>query len=254
MSTKYAAIVPAAGMGTRLPDKTQSKEVLAVGTRSGRARPAIAHLLACIDEVDVDEVAVVLRAGKRDIREYLGGEDAPQLTYRLANTTGTRGVAETVGLGLQSLDAPASYSIVFGFPDILLKPSDAYVHLVSALENGDADVVLGLFPTQTPSKMDMVAVDDEARVLDIQIKPANTELSLTWILAVWRPTFSACLQDMLSDDKWIEQFQQTEAHLGSAFLAAMAKGLRIDAVAFPDGQSLDIGTPEDYERAQHWID
>ena len=254
----YAAnllgVVPAAGLGTRLPNRAKSKEILTVGTAHGRGQPSMSHLLRSFERAGVDDVAIVLRTGKQDIERYLESDVAPALTYHPTHTSGTRGVAETVALGLNLFAGASSQTVVFGFPDILFRPADAFVPLLATLERGDADVVLGLFPTRTPSKMDMVSVDNRLRVRDIQIKPRSTDLSLTWILAVWRPSFSAFLLDAIEGSRWSTEHQTDEAHLGYVFLSAMANGMQIEAVSFPAGESLDIGTPEDFYRAQEWSD
>jgi glucose-1-phosphate thymidylyltransferase len=117
------------------------------------------------------------------------------------------------------------------------------VKLIHRLENSDADVVLGLFPTDNPSKMDMVDTDDVGRVTDIQIKPGSTTLDLTWIIAAWRPSFSAYVAE-----------HHNGAHLGHVLQRAMADGLRVESQSFPAGRSLDIGTPDDLGRARTWSD
>ena len=57
-----------------------------------------------------------------------------------------------------------------GFPDILFRPVDAFVHLLSHLKNSEADVVLGLFPTNPLQRTDMDMVE---------IKENHTVASLT---------------------------------------------------------------------------
>jgi glucose-1-phosphate thymidylyltransferase len=46
--------------------------------------------------------------------------------------------------------------VAMGFPDILFQPDDAFVRLLARLEASNADVVLGLFPTEEPQKAGMV--------------------------------------------------------------------------------------------------
>jgi NDP-sugar pyrophosphorylase family protein len=38
--------------------------------------------------------------------------------------------------------------------------------------------------------------------------------------------------------------------MSQVFAAALAAGLEIDSVTFPEGSFLDVGTPEDLERAR----
>jgi glucose-1-phosphate thymidylyltransferase len=235
----YVAVIPAAGAGTRLPDRELSKELMPYASPDRAQKPVISHLLQCFSRAGVDDTVVVLRDDKTDIVDYLAGSEWSGKRFRFTMTPGTSGVPETVALGVNEVGA---HNVAFGFPDILFEPRDAFVKLMDRLDRSGADIVLGLFPTDTPEKMDMVATDSAGRVTDIVIKPESTTLELTWILATWSPRFSAFLAD-----------NHGGSHLGDAFLSAMADGFAIEAVAFEEGRSLDIGTPEDLARAEQWM-
>ena len=45
-----------------------------------------------------------------------------------------------------------------------------------------------------------------------------------------------------------------ELYPGDLLQVAVDEGLRVEAVHFPAGRHLDIGTPEDLERARSWPD
>jgi glucose-1-phosphate thymidylyltransferase len=237
--SRYVAVIPAAGAGTRLPDRELSKELMPYSSPDRAEKPVISHLLQCLQRAGVDDVVIVLRDDKTDIVEYLTSPAWSGGRFRFTTTPGTSGVPETVALGVS--DA-GRHNIAFGFPDILFEPEDAFVALMDRLDGSDADIVLGLFPTDTPQKMDMVATDDRGRVTGIEIKPKSTALGLTWILAAWTPTFS----DFLAQ-------HHGGHHLGDAFLLAMDEGITIESVAFENGRSLDIGTPDDLARARQWV-
>jgi len=252
--SEYVALLPAAGIGSRLPDRSGSKELVRFGDNQEHSKPVIAHVLSCIQLAGIDDVIVVLRKGKKDISEYLASNEWNQVNFTVKITPGTSGVPETVALGL---DNDQSRNVVFGFPDILFEPPDAFAKLIRRLEESEADVVLGLFPTETPQKMDMVETDDSGQVIDIQIKPKSTKLDLTWILAVWRPSFSAYLNEVVYGNatRLAELAANHDgSHLGHVFQLAMADGLSIDAESFGDGRSLDIGTPDDLCLARTWLD
>jgi len=246
-------LLPAAGTGSRLPDHELSKELLPFGNADERGEPVISHLLNCVREAGIRDVIVVLRQGKWDIPDYLAGSEWAHVRFSYKITRGTSGVPETVALGLQDAGARR---VVFGFPDILFEPKDAFTRMIERLDNTDADVVLGLFPTENPSKMDMVDSGDDGRVLDIEIKPGDTALALTWILAVWKPAFSTYLSNLLSKNPARLDELATDpggTHLGHVFQLAMADGMLIASESFADGRSLDIGTPDDLARARAWV-
>lgn len=245
----YVGLIPAAGVGSRLPGRKLSKEMLPVSLCRGAQSPVLDHLITSMIRAGVTDIRVVLREEKQDVADYLAGEQWQGIRFDNLTTPGTSGVAETVALGLEGI---GEQQIAFGFPDILFEPGDAFNKMMQKLQNSDADVVLGLFPTNNPRKMDMVDVDHTGRVRRIDIKPRQTDLALTWILAVWSPAFSAFLLEQSSQSLFGLGQESGEAHLGCAFQLAIANGFHINSVSFPEGRSLDIGTPDDLERARHW--
>lgn len=245
----YVGMIPAAGSGSRLPDRKLSKELLPVGSTG---QPVIAHLLRSMHAAGVGNITVVLRESKWDLFDYLTGENWQHMCIGVRTTAGTSGVSETVVVGL---DDNQDSNILFGFPDILFEPSDAFAKLMEKLETGNSDVVLGLFPTPNPARSDMVDADTDGKVIDIEIKPCNTKLKMTWILAAWKPTFTRYLVRLLRDDyDRVRKFATDPAdnHLGYIFRLAIADGMTLDSVSFDRGRSLDIGTPEDLALAQTW--
>ena len=237
--SEYVALLPAAGIGSRLPNRQGSKELLRFGGGTEDGDPVISHVLGCMDLAGINNVIVVLRDEKKDIFEYLTSSEWSHFKFAFEFTPGTSGVPETVALGLGGTQAR---SVIFGFPDILFEPRDAFVRLIERLDKSGADVVLGLFPTGNPSKMDMVATDESGCVTEIEIKPDATTLDLTWILAAWRPSFSAYIAA-----------NHEGSHLGDIFQLAMADGMQIESEPFIEGRSLDIGTPDDLDRAKTWL-
>ena len=251
---EYVAILPAAGIGSRLPGRLLSKEMLPFGDTDQGGSPVISHVLSCMQQAEIDNVIVVLRREKKDIYNYLSTNEWNHINFTFKITPGTSGVPETVAIGL---DEAPTRRIVFGFPDILFQPADAFVKLIQRLESSNADVVLGLFPTDSPSKMDMVETDDDGSVLSIDIKPEHTALSLTWIIAAWEPSFSTYLSNLVHNDPARIAEVATrpgDSHLGHVFQLAMAGGLQIQSVSFEHGRSLDIGTPSDLSLARTWLD
>lgn len=247
---EIVGVIPAAGEARRMGSLPCSKEVLPIRDPRDPAsapRPVASHLLERMRQAGAGKVFIVLRAGKWDIPATFG--DGSDLGLRLAYLLVHRfeGPAYTVA----QVRAFTRESIVLlGFPDILYEPEDAYLHLLRERSAASADVVLGLIPTDRPEKMDMVAAEPDGRVSRIHIKPAETDLTYAWILAVWGPTFSAFLEDYLErlDVEATRAPLTREIHIGEVFQAAIAAGLAVSSVSFPGGRCLDIGTPEDLDR------
>lgn len=147
--------------------------------------------------------------------------------------------------------------IALGFPDILFQPDDAFARLLDRQARNQADVVLGLFPTDRPQKAGMVDFDDQGVVRVIIEKPPQTDLRYMWAIAVWTPAFTQFLHEYLIDieanklrndtDKLIPA--RSELPIGDVIQAAIYNGMRVEAEVFPQGSYLDIGTPDDLVRA-----
>jgi glucose-1-phosphate thymidylyltransferase len=255
----FIALIPAAGIASRLPGVTGSKEMLPVPARDSSSHaattePVICHLLRSLRLAGVAETRIVLRAGKWDIPDHLSHHDWYDLNLNFILTRGTSGVPETVATGLR--DRPGN-NVIFGFPDILFEPMDAMEKLARRLQDSEADVILGVFPTGNPAKMDMVMIDQDDRVLTIEIKPERTSLSYTWITAAWTPTFTDYFLGLQQNAPTRVREQAAadgDLHLGHLLQLALDDGLRVEAEVFTNGRSLDIGTPDDLDAARNWLD
>jgi glucose-1-phosphate thymidylyltransferase len=201
------------------------------------------HLLESIRDAGATNAFVVLRKGKWDIPNYFGAgmSFGPRLAYVITEVLD--GVPFSVD---QAYDLLKEKRILFGFPDILFQPKTAFVQLIQRQRSTEADAVLGLFPTAHSDTMDMVEITDRGRVTAIEVKPAQTALTFTWILAVWTRRFFDFLHDTVnaSSDNPGEASVNREIHMGHVIQMAITAGLDIDSVSFPDGTCLDIGTQE----------
>jgi glucose-1-phosphate thymidylyltransferase len=147
--------------------------------------------------------------------------------------------------------------VVFGFPDIIFKPDDAFTMLLNRHAESKADVVLGIFPAHQPQKMDMVELDSDGRIREIVIKPEKSNLHYTWIIGVWTAVFTEFMHDFLSDRQKSENTHQVgkggettqELFVGDVLQAAIDAKMLVDSVIFDGGKYLDIGTPEDMYKA-----
>ena len=91
----------------------------------------------------------------------------------------------------------------------------------------------------------------------IDIKPQNTHLTYTWILAAWSPTFTNFLYSYLEGvepklQRDLQQGHATKKHeyyMGHVFQAALKTDIKIRHVIFETGRYVDIGTPEDLATA-----
>lgn len=252
-------LIPAAGTASRLGPIPCSKEVLPVGFTAAedgeRRRPkgAAEHLLGSMRSAGAGRALVVVRTGKWDVPTFLeaAGPSEPRRAYVV--TGPTRGVPFTLEAAVPFLGGAR---VLFGFPDILFEPESALARVLDRQEEQGADLVLGLFPAARPEKMDMVDLGPEGEVRSVVVKPEETDLRHTWILAAWTPVFTRflarwCRQRRAGDPAGpaASAEEPEELHLGHVVGSALDEGMDVDAVIVDGGGYVDIGTPEELASA-----
>lgn len=243
-------LIPAGGVAARLAPLPCSKELVPVGfyeTPNGlRPKPVCLYLIERMRAAGIAQAFVVLRPGKWDIPAYLGDGSAfgIDLAYRTVHIP--HGSPYTLD---QAYPFVQHSLVALGLPDIIFEPEDAYARLIARQRERGADLVLGLFPTAQPHTADMVAADADGRVRQIVIKPPQSELRDTWMIALWTPAFSHLLHRYLAEElpRWSDpdpaRRPQRETQIGTIFQAAIDGGMAVDSLRFPEGSALDVGNP-----------
>ena len=255
-------LIPAAGQATRLAPLPCSKELYPVGFRfmaesqSWRPKVVCHYLLEKMRLAGITKTYIILREGKWDIPAYFG--DGRMLNMNLAYLMMGLPFGAPYTLD-QAYPFVRQALVALGFPDVMFQPDDAFQQLLARQAAQHADVVLGLFPTDQPHTADMVDTDPAGRVRRILVKPAQTDLHYTWMIALWTPKFTHFMHKyLISVQEKMNQYDlgDQEAHppelyIGDVVQAAVDKGLAIDTVLFPDGTCLDIGMPQNLIKAVH---
>jgi glucose-1-phosphate thymidylyltransferase len=257
---EIVGLVPAAGTGSRLGQLPCSKELLPVGFQNNRAgtqmhAKVVSHyLMERMQRAKVSKVFVILRKGKWDIPAYFG--DGKNLGISLAYLMMDLpfGVPYTLD---QAYPFVKDSLVVFGFPDILFEPKDAYEQLLETQNKSGSDIVLGIYQADQPHLMDMVDIDNLGCVKRIDIKPASTDLQYTWIIAAWTPVFTRYMHDYVfeqkaklnSDHPFQPNSDDKELHLGQVIDSAIQNGIQIETVIFSQNAYLDIGNPKNLKKA-----
>ncbi len=221
------------------------------GSGAQRPRPVADYLMESMRAAGVTEAFMVLAPGKWDIPACFGNgnTDGWNLAYLIRDLP--YGVPFTLDAAFPFV---GDRYVVFGFPDIIFSPVDAISRLIARQETTGADVVLGVFQVDQPSKWDGIEFGADGKIATIHPKPHNSTLGYTWILAVWKPTFSLFMHRFVEDDVASRNVQDSEpgsedVSLGIVLQAALKAGLHFEHVTLEDGYCLDIGTPEDLSKA-----
>lgn len=248
-------LLPAGGQATRISPLPLSKELYPIGFhplgQDGSLRPKVAchYLLERMRSAGIQKAFFILRSSKWDIPAYFGDGLMLEMHLGYLIMRLPYGVPYTLD---QAYPFVKDAIVALGFPDILFEPEDVFTKLLDRQSKSQADVVLGLFPTEQPEKAGMVDFDDSGRVHKIIEKPAKTDLRYMWGTAVWSPTFTQFLHEYLLEVE--ATYAATDAvrqelPIGDVIQAALERGLQVEAEVFAEGRYLDIGTPENLVKA-----
>jgi glucose-1-phosphate thymidylyltransferase len=233
-----------------------SKELYPIGFHKVNGadglRPKVVshYLLEKMVIAGIRKAYFILRQGKWDIPAYWG--DGQMLGIDLAYVVidGSSGPPDTIDRANSFI---RDKIVVFGFPDILFRPTDVFTKLLARLDRSRSDVVLALFPAHDSKAMDMVDIDARLRVRAIHLKPRKTRLKYAWLCAVWTPTFTEFLHQFLQG---VRSGRNTglignrridaagDIPVGAVLRAAVQTNVKVEGVTFPTGRYIDIGTPQ----------
>ena len=248
---QVVGLLPAGGQRTRIGPLPCSKELFPIGFRSHEEgqdlRPKVVshYLLEKMRLAGIQEVYIVLRPGKWDIPAYFG--DGSALGMHLAYLM--LGVPFGVPFTLdQAYPFVRNATVAFGFPDMLFDPEDCFVKLLRRQSASRADITLGLVPANPPPlKEDRVDFDNDGNVRKLVLNNSESNLRYSWVVAVWRPTFTQFLHNYVRDK--IVDAQNIELSAGHAIQSAIEAGLKVDSFVLGETPYLDIGTPDGLLRA-----
>lgn len=243
---RLVGVIPAAGRGTRVSPLPGSKELFPIGyqERQGETGPCLhpkvvmQYLVDSLILAGVRRFFIIIGDNKWDIIRYYGSGErlGVSISYLFQERlNGMPGAIDLVHPWLQEEDI-----VLFGMPDTIFTPPDAFLKLLEHRRQTYADVCLGLFETDTPELFGMTRMDENGLLTTFVDKPQRTDMIHMWGLGCWGIAFAQLLGEASS-----EHSTQGEPVLSDCFALALQRGLRVAGLAFPEGSYLDIGTPAD---------
>ncbi|MHB0875605.1 MAG: sugar phosphate nucleotidyltransferase [Anaerolineae bacterium] len=239
-------LIPAAGIARRISPLPGSKELFPVGfhetTVDGclQLRPKVVsqYLVESMARAGAHRIWMVLGKGKWDIMQYYGDGTGFGAHVAYLVTDRLWGMPYALDEAWPWLDAA---TVLFGMPDTIFAPRDAFTQMYASHVQSGADVTLGVFPTDQPQRLCPVQMDSKHTVTGMTDKPAHTEQMNTWGCACWSPRFS----DFMHEYLLAQTPGAAEVVLASVFRAAIEKGLLVRGVEFAGGEYIDVGSPGD---------
>lgn len=239
-------LIPAAGRAERLGPLPCSKELLPVAFRetpTGPVPKVVGHyLLERFRAGGIQRIFMVLHESKWDIPRYFGSGEIADVALAYLSIPGSRSVPETLDRAYPFVQGSL---VALGFPDVIFEPVDAYARLIERQTATGADLVLGLFPTERFRTTDMVELGPDGRVLRVEVRPETTSLRFNWLIAVWSPAFTDFLHEAVRN----APAGEGELQIGAVVQGALAAGLHVEGVEFPQGSYRDIGIPAELAAA-----
>ena len=247
---QLVGIVPAAGKGTRLAPFPCAKELFPIGfqphavqgTIEQRPKVVSQYIIENMVEAGVNRILIIVGEGKQDVVEYYG--DGSRFDCHIGYLFQERldGMPSAINLAKPWI---GDATVVFGMPDTIIRPTNALKHLLEQHRDAEADLSLGLFPTDRPHKFGMVQIDDDCNVLSTIDKPQESDLTHMWGTCCWSPAFTALIDAFLrSRDRG-----QKETVLGDVFDEALGRDMNVKGFPCNGGRYIDIGTSDELNNA-----
>lgn len=245
--TKLVGILPAAGMGQRLKPYNGPKELLSVGYHSVQVGSEIKMVPMVVSQYTMNamrtagvcEIYFTLSPWKWEIAKFFmsGKQFGVNCCYLCQEKlNGMPGALDAAYPWIRD------QTVCMGMPDTIVTPLDCFSRLIETHTRKQADLTLGIFPTDTPQFLAPVHVDaTTGQVLEIFDKPHTTSYFNTWAIAIWSPVFTELLHN------YVHCFSQDTARellLSDVFSEALKQKLKVYSEVFSDGQFFDIGTPD----------
>jgi glucose-1-phosphate thymidylyltransferase len=213
--------------------------------RNNRYKPVAQFILVNLVHSGVKHTVYVINETKHQLIGYFGSGQrfGCHISYVVQEARDEQGASPGLAHALDSAyHLTQGKTVFFGMADTIIQPRDIFAQLYRNAQPDD-DVILGLFPTDTPSKFGMVRFAPDGIVEGIFDKPRQTDLVYMWGIIVWRKKFTEYLHRMVSRDQ-ISDF-------AAIMNKALAAGMRFRAVPFAESSYLDLGTYEEIIKLDH---
>ena len=231
-------IIPAAGAGTRIQPLAFSKELLPVGGRLDgnieRPRAVSEYLVERMTLAGADKICFVISAGKSDILEYYGGGTINSASFIFVVQPQPAGLCDAIFHAAPVVSA--NETVAIGLPDTIWFPENGLTALP------DHELSFLLFPVERPEFFDAVTLDDNDRVVEIQVKQQFARSS--WVWGAFKMPGSV-FHDL--HRLWLERERRDE-YFGTLVNAWIAQGGSASGVRAGESY-VDVGTLHGYREA-----
>ncbi len=229
-------LIPAAGKGLRL-GLPYPKELYPV-IRNNHYKPISQYVFENLTNARIGHIVFVINETKHQLIGFFGNGErfGCDVSYVVQEQRETKDKSTSPGLA-HALNAAyhltKGKTVFFGMADTIMQPKDAFARAYAQAQPDD-DVILVLFSTDRPEKFGMVRMEADGRVIEIDDKPANTDLTEMWGCIIWRPLFTEYLRESICS-RGIPDFARIMNN-------AIQEGFKFRGVHMEEGTYIDLGT------------
>lgn len=237
MDESWIGLVPAAGRGTRL-GLPFPKELFPI-VKINKYKPVAEYAVNQIIAAGVKHIVFVINESKHQLLGYFGSgrrfgcsfSYVTQDSYESINFSRSPGLAHAINSAFHLIQ---NKNVLFGMPDTIIQPENVFLQGMDFFDH--SDVILYLFPTETPSKFGMVRMDSKQKVQEIIDKPTFSDLKYMWGCIMWKPVFTDFIHSSVENGVF---------DFAEIMNAAIVDGIRFLGLHLKKGEFVDLGTYED---------
>ncbi len=154
--SKTAAIILAAGKGTRLKAKEKNKVVFEIGDK-----PMVAHTVDNLIQAGIDQLIAVVGFKAETVRAVLGDK----VEYAVQDPP--QGTGDAAKVGAQLLNDDIDQVLIVSGDDSAFYSPELYQHMITKLNQDQVDIVLLTLIKQDPTGLGRIVRDQAGHVKKI---------------------------------------------------------------------------------------
>ena len=235
-------LIPAAGLGSRLHPITLAipKELMMIGNKA-----IIEHVIDAMKEVGVKDITVVVGWKKNAILDYLGSGKRIGVNISYVVQDDRNGLAKAVYSGKQVI-GDESFLVVLG--DDFFYPKTFLKEILEFHNSHDADATIGVARVEDVTRHGIIKPGRNNQIENIVEKPSKEKA----------PSNLGCMGIYIFKSIIFNAIEKTETGVKNEYQLTDSIKILIEGgkkVLFTEiqGTHIDVGTLEDYRKANEYL-
>lgn len=230
-------LLPCGGQALRMKPLQYPKELLPISYEKSNSdnsifpKLSIEYAIESYKLSDVKKCYIVIPDWKPELMRYLGDGKVFDIDISYLYNNKSEGLADAIYTAQPWCKDKIT---CLALPDTQFFPRDGFKYVLQKMHEANADLVLGVFPTNEPQNFGCVEFGNDGRILSIVDKPEFPKFLNAWGIAAWKPNFWQLFSSVL-------KLLPVNSSITEVFNLAIVNGLNVYGVYFPEGRYYDIG-------------